>query len=378
MSTSKLAQVFCYLILWMGIISCVQLVDFEIPQSQLPLVVDGLIYDGAGPQEVRLSSGLDLNADSINNQPVTGALIHLHDDLGKNYDFTEVNPGVYHTDSSVSGIVGRSYWIIIETAEGKKFESDPELLHPVGEIDSIRYEFEERLVRRAYSLSREDVFNVFVDARQSTETANSFVRWRFNGTYEAATNPELHLIVSTSYLPYKSPWPCSGYILVTGPIGSGGLLEKVGECECCTCWPRQYETKPQISDGSLVLDGQFKNVKVGEVPITNATFHSKYLVEVEQMSMTSTAYDYFELIRRQKETTASLFQPAPAEIRGNIRALNNSDPVVGLFWATSISKKAIFIYPEDVPYPLPPLDFLTLPCAEIYPNATYQKPLLWE
>lgn len=364
-----------WIITFVMISACVDRIDFDIPLAQQQIVIEGMITDNPGPYTVRVSKGISLNANSLERLPVGSAKIKLFDDLGNEEDFSEVSSGVYQTMGVLQGVVGRSYHIEIETAEGKVFESEPELLRAVGDINDIRFEFEARTVVETFGEVNADVFNIFVDA-SSEDALENFVRWRLTGTYKVTTRPELHETNVPPYTPYKNPPPCSGYIVVEGV--PGGKLERVGDCTCCTCWVNDFENVPQLSDTHLVRGGEFKNIKVGEVPINNATFHDKYLVEVEQFSLTRTAFEYFKLIREQKESASSLFQPPIGEITGNFKSLSGGESVIGLFWATSVKKKSIFIYREDVPYQITPIDFITEACYEFYNNSSSQIPEGWE
>lgn len=363
-----------WLITFVMISACVDRIEFDIPLAQQQFVIEGMITDAPGPYTVKVSKGISLNANSLDRLPVVNAHITLFDDLGNEENFSEVSDGVYQTGGVLQGVIGRSYHIRLLTAEGKIFESERELLHPVGEIEDIRYEFEARTVVETYGEVSADVFNIYVDATSDVALEN-FVRWRLTGTYKVTTLPELRVTEVPPYTPYKNPAPCSGYIVVEGV--PGGKLERVGDCTCCTCWVNEFENVPQLSDTQLIRGGEFKNIKVGEVPINNATFHDKYLVEVEQFSLTRTAFQFFKLIREQKESASSLFQPPIGEIRGNIKSLNGNESVIGLFWAASVNKKSIFIYREDVPYPVTPIDFITEPCNEFYRNSSAQIPEGW-
>ena len=355
--------------------ACVDPIQFNASSPSFLLVIEGRIDDGPGPYELQLSRSIPVDADSIYRLPVQNAKVVLFDDTGLSDQFVEIAPGSYKTTGAIRAQSGRSYFVKIETADGKLFESEPDPLLPVGEIEEIRYEFEERTSVRPFGEVRADVFNIFIDASAGV---NGFVRWRFTGYYEVETYPSLHLTENPPYTPYKNPWPCSGYKLVGGPIGSGGLLERFGDCSCCSCWARQDEDVIQLSDSDLVTNGRFRNIKVGEVPINNATFFKKYLVLVEQMSLSPSTFRTLQLIRTQKTGAASLFQPPSGEIRGNVRAVNNTDPVVGIVWSTSISRKKIFIQPDDLPYKITPIDFITLPCQNFYENASNQPPVDWE
>ncbi|MFM9839358.1 MAG: DUF4249 family protein [Cyclobacteriaceae bacterium] len=355
--------------------ACVQRVDFNAPAAQLLTVVEGVISDSPGPYTIKVSKGLSLDESSLVGTPVRDMKIKLYDDLGNTEDFTEDSPGIYKTKGIIHGKIGHTYRVVLETREGEIFESEPERINPVGEVVNIRYEFEARTIVKKFGEVNADVFNVYVDANGGSGNEN-YVRWRLTGTFKVVTYPELNETFTPPYTPYKDPWPCSGYILLP-EAGTGGKLEKIGDCTCCICWINQYESIPQLSDAQLVSENQFKNVKVGEVAINNLTFFEKYLAEVEQMSLSRKSFEFFKLVRSQKEGASSLFQPPAGVLKGNIKSANSNEPVVGFFWATSIKKKSIFIYSSDVPYLIPPRNTDTRPCTS-YTNSTTIKPALWE
>jgi hypothetical protein len=362
---------------WLAFIvmACVERIDFDVPPAQFQIIVEGMITDSPGPYTVTVTKGLNVNIDSIVVAPITNAHLTLFDDEGNSEPLTEKEPGIYITGGLIQGEVGHEYHIRVETSDGRIFESAPDKLNPVGEIDNVHFEYEKRSVIKSFGEIPADVFNIYVDANAGSANEN-YVRWRYTGTYKVVTYPAEHYTWNPPYLPYRNPFPCSGYIITGG--APGGLLVPVGECECCTCWAKHYEPSPQLSDVQLVSGGEFKNVKVGEVPISNNTFLEKYMVEVEQMSLSRNAFEFFKLIRAQKEGASSLFQPPSGEIRGNITPVNNNDPVVGLFWATSLRKKTTFILPTDIPYLLTPFEYITYPCYNAFDNASTTKPENWE
>ena len=96
------------------------------------------------------------------------------------------------------------------------------------------------------------------------------------------------------------------------------------------------------------------------------------------MSMTKRAYDFFNLVRDQRLGADDLFQPIPSEINGNISGVNNNDIVVGIFWASSVTSKVIYIDRDDVPYPLLPIEPVYEPCDMFYPNSTTEQPIEWD
>ena len=363
------------LLLFVFLDGCVDRIVFPVAPAQLQTVIDGMISDQPGPYTVKISQAIDLNADSIIRVPVPHANVKLHDDEGNVENYAETAPGDYATGGLIRGKVGHSYYVTVETDDGVTFQSEPDLMKPVGEIDEIKFEFEARTKEEPYGIVQRDIFKVLIDARSVADDEN-YVRWRFKGTYKVFSYPELHFVWNSGFK-LKDPYPCSGFIVGGGPTFSGGILTQVGPCTCCTCWGQQFESQPQLSDGQLVVNNQFKNIQVGEVPINTATFYDKYLVEVEQMSMSKKAFEFFKLIRSQKEGVSSLFQPPSGEIKGNFKAVNSTAPVIGLFWATSIKSKSIYIRRSDVPYGVPPIPEIRYPCTW-YPNAVNVKPSNWE
>lgn len=372
----RLLNLFSWFTLFLAAGACVERVDIEISDSTRLLVIEGSITDGPPPYFVQLSRANQVNSDKP-VIPETGALIMISDDLGYSEYLIESEPGIYRTSTMIQGEVGRTYFITVQTTDGTEYKSEPDKMNAVGEILDIQYEFEARTVVEPYGEVDANVLNIYVDS-EAGGGEEQFVRWRYTGTYEVVTYPELHVTVTPPYSGYKDPWPCSGYILVGGPPGSGGILLQVDECACCRCWVTVPEELPQLSDTQLIAGNIFNHVKVGEVPVNNASFHNKFKVEVEQMSMSRTAYEFFKLIREQKENASSIFQPPSGEIRGNIKSVSQDSPVVGLFWATAVKKKSLFIYPTDLPVKVTPIDFITLPCNEFYKNSSTQKPRGWD
>jgi hypothetical protein len=362
-----------WLIIFILLSACVDRIYFNVPPPQFQTVVEGMISDNPGPYAVKVSKGLSLDSDTSYHSPVRQAKIRLFDDEGNSEDLTEIRPGEYLTGGAIRGKVGHAYHIRLETSDGNIFESEPDTIHPVGEVDQIRFEFEARTIKKDFGDLKADVFNIYLDAHAAPN--ENYVRWRYNGTYKAVTHPEEHstfLQVSS----YRTPLPCSGYI-ITEALGGGKLL-KVDECTCCTCWVNQFEELPLLSDRQFISDNQFKNLKIAEVPINNVTFFDKFMVEVEQMSLSEQTFNFFRLVRAQKEGASNIFQPPSGEISGNVIPVNSNAAVIGIFWAASVRTKTLFIPRSEVPYPLTDIDFVADACNQYYHNSSTAKPKLWE
>lgn len=354
--------------------ACVDSIDFNTPKGDVQIVLEGIISNETGPYTIKMYRSRPLATDLDRPIPVRFAKITLRDDLGAQDIYKEVSDGVYQSQGIITGQVGRSYTIRVETNTGKIYESESEKIFPVGEVDKVYTEFEPRTILENAKEVPADRFNVYIDSRGVSGTSN-LVRWKTTGTYKVETFPERRTKLTSDEdgetITVPIPYPCSGY------IGVGTKLVKTAECECCICWVTETEDIPQVSDDQFIKGSEFKRAKVGEVLVSNRKFYEKYRVEVQQLSLTEKTFNYWKLVKAQKQGAASLFQPPSAKITGNLKGINTDEEMLGIFWATAITRKSIFIERKDVPYIIQPIDTLIAPC-KFFVNSTTDKPGFWQ
>jgi len=334
------------LILFIGLLligSCIDRIEIKIPDSYTSqLVVDGLITDEPGPYTVRLTKATRIEKFlEFSQEEVVQASVSISDNVGNTEQLKETIPGVYETKlGGIQGVIGREYSIKIETSDGKVYESIPDKMNPVGELDSLYYEFE------SYTPLNDQTrfgFRFYIDAR-GAQSSDNFLRWKFTGVFQIEADPKLH--TTSRPMPCTpDPRPCSGWII--GPFD--GRLQKVGDCTCCTCWVTRYEDKPNVSDNQFVSNQKIRRVEVGYVPLEYFPFLAgKYRVEVKQMSLTRRAYEYWRIIQSQKEGAASLFQPPTGRIETNILSKDGAEQVQGLFSASAVKTRQRYLSNGDV------------------------------
>jgi len=357
--------------------SCIDRINIEVPDSySSQLVVDGVITDEPGPYTVRLTRSVRIEKFlKYSQENVTKSNVTIFDNLGNLEVLIEKEPGVYQTKANgIQGIVGRSYSIKIETEEGKVYESEPDKMNPVGEVDSLYYQFESYLPIKDQERYG---FRFYADSQSATEE-DVFLRLKFTRVFEIDGYPELHTV---SPMCTPNPRPCSGRIFTE--FG----LKDVGECTCCKCWVTVNENQPYVSDNQFISGGKSKKIEVGYVPLEFFPFQlGKYRVEVKQMSLTRKAYDFWRIIQAQKEGVASLFQPPTGKIRGNIYSTTGAEEVQGLFYASAVKKKQHYLTYKDFSF----TKFSKIPfwdceqgriaesCILAFPNSSNVKPADWK
>lgn len=329
----------------LAVSACVNPVDIQIPiDSSLEVVIEGSITDQPGPYTVSLHQSLSLDNSRYLGRPVPARKVTLFDDNGHRVELIEKDAGMFQTHpDGVRGTIGRSYWIEVELTDGRVVESAPDQMNPVGDIDTIYYEFEthqpdDGLTQYGY--------RIFINAHDQDD--NKFLRWKFTGTYVVTTEPQYHVIKNCVY----DPLPCSGYGLVNGELKKGYAWNPqtqtyeyvIGlECTCCRCWVTQPENKPTVSNKQISKDGKFTKVEVGYVPVNFYTFQEKYRVQVQQMSLSREAFNFWKLVEAQKLAAGSLFQPIIGQIQGNLTCRNCEDKFKGLFYAAAVRTKQIYL-----------------------------------
>ena len=113
----------------------------------------------------------------------------------------------------------------------------------------------------------------------------------------------------------------------------------------------------------------------------------KIHVEVRQLSLTKRSFLFFKAIRDQQSAVNSLFQPISGRIPINFNQLSGEEePVQGLFYATAISSKSLYLTRDEVPdlSLLPSLDVApgaqridAISCLDLFPGASATKPAFW-
>lgn len=322
-----------------GMNGCVDRINLDFSdQTPYPVVIDGFISDQSPPYEVMVTKTYDVQSKNSPRERISVKQLIISDGLGDSEQLVEVSQGVYQTNGHIVGKVGRVYKLYIKLLDGREYESVADTLHPGGRVDSVYFEFKEE---RTPHFTTEYGFDVFFNASPGEEDDYRFL-WKFVGTYKV-------------------------------------------NIACCTCWPYLYNPIPIVSDGQLIRSGHFTHVKAAYVPVTGWTFMYKVHAQVNQMSLSRKAFDFWRSIKSQQEAVGSLFQPMTGKIPSNFNQLSGPPgDIYGIFYATSITSNAVYIKKGDVPNQLfiPELQQPVNPhpptrCIEVFPGSSDQRPSYW-
>jgi hypothetical protein len=295
--------------------------------------VEGFISNEKPPYRVNLFyTGNFLSSRYPPDSLAVNALsVSIADDSGNKVDLFQTGPGIYSTlDTNYTGQIGRTYTLTIALADGKIFQSKPEMLLPVPEIEKLSAEFVQVLDRKLPS-----GYKVYVDVQDPAET-NNYYRWSASG---------------------YSRRESTGVI-----VGIGGL--------CCTnCWQAF-----SANDVNIFSDANVNGNRIARHYVFFSPHYARgrQYVEVSQYSLTREAYQFWKRLEEQQLRTGSLFDPQPGQAEGNIFNTANPDELaLGYFSSSAVTRKRL-IMPGDTVRMFPdyyPEFIKNGACTFIYPSA---------
>jgi len=121
-------------ILLLGLLcSCEKVISLDLNTSSSQIVIQGNVYDQAGPYTVKISKSVGFDEPS-SYPAVTDAKVTISDNTGYAEVLSEDSSGIYVT-SQLKGIPGRTYTLKVETG-GQTYTASSYMPNAV-EIDSI-------------------------------------------------------------------------------------------------------------------------------------------------------------------------------------------------------------------------------------------------
>ncbi len=299
------------------LMQCVEPFEIEIPGGSDFIVVDGLITDQPGPYVVNISvsSPLGFN-DAV---PVNDASVSVEEEGGITETFTLESPGQY-VSSSLQGVAGRRYRLLISTRDGSRYQSDWVTLKPSPPIDSVYWEFDQR---RSMEGQVEGV-QFFVDTHDP-ENNTKFYRYRWTETW-------------TYFAPFAT------------------TLDYLGDLKTAirdynrTCWIDEASRVINLASSQGNVKDVISNQSLNFVSTETNRLNIRYSILVEQLVMNEDEYNYWKGLKETNAETGELFDKQPQSLISNVVNIDNPDEtVLGYFSVSGVSTQRVFIQRGDLP-----------------------------
>uniref|UniRef100_UPI00404B9E2D DUF4249 domain-containing protein n=1 Tax=Fulvivirga sp. TaxID=1931237 RepID=UPI00404B9E2D len=319
------------------------------------LAIDGMITTEAKEHEVRLIfANQYTNTSEGNRVTVKGADVTIVDENGietilnerilvdrwyciadptrlrswylysERYSETGQQPltptGIYLTPPDFKAIVGSTYTLKVQLSDGLMYESQPQTVLPTIPIENVEFK-----------PFREASINPLINAKgiellvslEDNPNERDFYLWNLSDSY-------LNLQTEADQRPERS---------------GGPLL-------CCnTCYiPDLFVPKIFNATSDIAFNGLSTTLAPIRIADNGLRFKKRFRVRLNQYNISEQVYSYLKLVRQQLEIQGSVFDPLPANIKGNIKNISNPEQqVLGIFIAADVSSEMIYVNREDIP-----------------------------
>ena len=299
---------------------CIYPYDIDVTGNKDALIIHGRVTGIEGYQYVNISRSISLsNLDET--FPVSKCSVSIQDDLGNDFPAMEKEPGIYAIwISSEYLLAGTRFKLVISTPDGKRYASDYDELLACPPIDSISWEIEEMLTQDP-NITYEGV-RFYVNTDCSGEFAKNY-HWEMEETWEYHST-------------YKALYYYDGQFRMLNYFPDSLYY----------CWRSADISEIYTYSTQNLTRGVVRKFPLNYVSNQTDKLGVKYSLMVRQFSLTRTAYDYWRILEDQSKQTGELYETQPASLNGNIYSLDDSrEPVIGLFHASMVQEKRIFITP---------------------------------
>ena len=312
--------------------ACVDPYEVKVPEGAQLLTVEGIISTGPGPHAITLTRSATYGSIFEGLiRPVSLATVIVIDNEGTVTFLTEAvdKRGTYFTPANFRAQVGKSYTLQILTIDGKVYTSTPEKVAAVPVIQNL--DIRTVIIPTEGNNLPKSGIQLIVELKDPADQ-NNFYYWK-NGpaVYILETRPDLFTPRPSNSNPNLTPQPkdccaqCFRYeagnnqsIFVTKDDNFNGLTTKI--------------------PAAFIADDGFR-------------FVNKYRMDLKQYSISQGAYRFLRLIKQQAEISGSIFDPPPANLRGNMISLDNPDEVIlGYFIAAGETSRRIYVDKNDLSF----------------------------
>ena len=285
------------------------------------LVVDAFLTNENRSYNVRLSRTIP--AQNIKPSMVSGALVIIKDENGNNSQLQQTSAGIYKTDSLLfQGEIGNTYTLYIKTAEGTEYQSEPCLMYPVQQIDSVYFVKDQEISNNGSETNQG--IRILLDSRSGEE--NKYFRWIYNEWWK-----------------FSVPNPKEFNYINEQTITNVDQIKQV-------CW------KNNISSEIIIQSAEFgQSAGIEKKPILFIASDKsdrlliQYSIEVQQLSLSKNEYEFWDHMQQINVSGGDIFEKQPFSIVSNIHNINSpNEQVLGYFQVSAVNKKRIYIIASNI------------------------------
>ncbi len=321
------------LVLLTAVAGCVEPYDPKLSLSTDLVVVSGTITDQAQTQTITLSHQRSTNDSVSTSTPIQQASVEVIINGTILVTLRETAPGTYQLPTGFRGQAGNSYQLQFKTAEGTSYQSTIETMPARVAISRAYDEFNPTGTGQKVANQPVPTNDVYIDF-QDPPGAHNFYSWRWR-VYErqdwcATCQQGRYIIKNVGDI---TQGKVEGSCVPDRTLGTYNFYDYT--CREL-CWEIFYSRNLNIFADIYTNGNPVKGRLVAQVPIYQL---ETALLVIEQLSLTTGAYRYYNLLVSQAQNSGTLADSPPAPTAGNVHNLaDDTENVVGYFSASSVTE----------------------------------------
>lgn len=306
-----------FILLVFVLVSCTEPYHLQTSNFEEALVIEATITNELKSQQIKITKTYRLEENGPDF--VENAEVYVKDNLGNIYNFSEGDE-IYQSDIAFQAVQGRSYQLFINTADGKSYQSDAELLTHENPIQSIEVADK--------TFQGERGAEIKVKAFDPTNSSK-YYRYEYEETYK---------IIAPKWLPFT---------VLVDP-NTKELIYTPRTYEARTCYST-VKSNDIILTKTTNLNEDRVDHMVRFIAVTDPIIKHRYSILVRQYVQNLEAYTYYSTLKQLSNNESILSQNQPGFFSGNIECVSNpNEKVIGFFDVSTVSSQRIFFNFPDV------------------------------
>lgn len=308
---------------------CVQKFQPSIPATHTGyLVVEGII-NSSGPASVTITRTNILNDSTKIFE--SGAAVQVEGMDNSSYSLSDKGSGIYANDS-LALIAGQQYRLHIKTSDAREYLSDYSVVKITPPIDSISWQQTNAGVQ-LYANTHDPLNNTIYYQWDFQET------WQFHSPYFSDLEYDTIRDASNNPLYDANGRP---QLQISNSFNVNYAIY--------FCWKNAASSTVLINSTAKLSGDVVVNFPLQLISPGSDRLGIEYSMLVKQHAISSDAFNFLQILRKNTEETGSIFSSQPSQLQGNVHSITNpSETVVGYVGFSTEQSQRIFINSAQVP-----------------------------
>ncbi len=317
---------------------CVEEIPLETESFESILIIEATITNENKQQEILLSRSYMFDSIPINE---SNAIVRVIEDAVNTYIFTEVEAGVYKSQTAFAAQPNRNYSLSVVTSDGREYGSTNKQLTQSTSIDNL-------YVERDFNENGNEGVSVYVDSYDPTGNSK-YYRHEYEETYK---------IIAPLYSPRELISNGVQFPILENDTFQYDTIEsiidllvelKFRDQQEQVCYKTVKSNTFILENTEAYIEDKLEKYRVRFLNRDSYTIMHRYSILVRQYVQSREAYTFYETLNSFSESETVFSENQPGFLEGNVFSVENkNENVFGFFEVASIDEKRIFFNYSDL------------------------------